>query len=335
MPGKQDNKARVLVVDDEPSMLHLLRDALGPEGHSVETAASGQEAVKLARAKPPDIVITDLMLGDCTGLDVIDSLRAGIAADIPAIVITGVGDPETLTEASRYRPVEMMTKPLDLDRLRRTIREELARRAGYQRTKRRTQKLRRLAREINIERKTIQSRLDSTCADLTVAYRELSSQMASQQVLIAYQRELIAARTDDDVFRSLFRLIVHRSGGVFGIAMVCDSEAELQISGRFGVPQPDEASFCHELCEPLINIILESPRCMLIDAGERPELFDESIRRFLPGLSILVMPLIPAPGELIGLVVMYRKGEQPFTDIDVELAGMIAPPTAAAVRRND
>jgi len=117
--------------------------------------------------------------------------------------------------------------------------------------------------------------------------------------------------------------------------MVCDSEAELQISGRFGVPQPDEASFCHELCEPLINIILESPRCMLIDAGERPELFDESIRRFLPGLSILVMPLIPAPGELIGLVVMYRKGEQPFTDIDVELAGMIAPPTAAAVRRND
>ena len=86
-----------------------------------ETASSGLEAIKLARANPPDIVVTDLMLGDCTGLDVIDSLRADIAGDIPAIVITGMGDPETLTEASRHRPAELMTKPLDLDRLRQTI----------------------------------------------------------------------------------------------------------------------------------------------------------------------------------------------------------------------
>jgi len=335
MPSEKDKNPRVLVVDDEEHMLHLLRDALKGEGLSVETAASGREAMELARKKPPDIVVADLMLGDCTGLEVIDSLRADVAGDIPAIVITGVGDPETFTEASRHRPVELMTKPLDLDRLRRVIREELVRRAGYQRTKRRTQRLRRLARKINIERKTIQNRLDSTCADLTVAYRELSSQMGSQHVLIAYQRELIAARSDDDVFRSLFRLTVHRSGSVFGVAMVCDAEAELQIAGRFGVPQPDEVSFCRELCGPLIDIVLESPRCMVIDAGERAELFDESIRKFLPGLSILAMPLIPAPGELIGLVVMYRKGEQPFTDADVELAGMISPPTATAVRRND
>ena len=333
MPG--DRNPRVLVVDDEPDMLELLQDALRGEGFSIETASCGNEAIKLARANPPDIVVTDLMLGDCTGLDVIDSLRADIAGDIPAIVITGMGDPETLTEASRYRPVELMTKPLDLDRLRQAIREELARRAGYERTKSRTKRLRRLAREINIERKTIQSRLDSTCADLTVAYRTLSSQMASQQVLIGYQRELIAAKNDDDVFRSLFRVIVYRTGSVFGVAMVCDSEAELQIAGRFGVPHPDEVTFCHELCDPLIDMTLADPKCVLIDAGDNSEIFDESIRKFLPGLSVLIMPLIPSPGELIGLVVLYRKGEQPFTDADVELAEMISAPTAMAVRRND
>jgi DNA-binding response OmpR family regulator len=333
MPG--DIKARVLLVDDEPDMLELLQDALVSEGFSIETAANGHEAIKLARANPPDIVVTDLMLGDCTGLDVIDSLRADIASDIPAIVITGMGDPETLTEASRHRPVELMTKPLDLDRLRLAIREELARRAGYERAKSRTKKLRRLAREINIERKTIQSRLDSTCADLTVAYRTLSSQMASQQVLIGYQRELIAAKNDDDVFRSLFRVIVYRTGSVFGVAMVCDSEADLQIAGRFGVPHPDEVTFCQELCDPLVDMVLADPTCMLIDAGEHSELFHESIRKFLPGLTAMLIPLIPSPGELIGLVVLYRKGEQPFTDADIELAEMISAPTAMAVRRND
>ena len=333
MPAEK--KAHLLIVDDEPDMRELLQDALRDEGFLIEVAACGNEAIKLAKASPPDIVVTDLMLGDCTGLDVIDALRADVSRDIPAIVITGMGDPETLTEASRHRPVELMTKPLDLDRLRLAIREELARRTGYERAKSRHEKLRRLAREINIERKTIQSRLDSTCADLTVAYRTLSSQMASQQVLIAYQRELIAAKNDDDVFRSLFRVIVHRTGSVFGVAMVCDSEAELQIAGRFGVPHPDEVTFCQELCDPLIDMTLTDPKCRLMDAGDRSDLFHESIRKFLPGLSVLTMPLIPSPGELIGLVVLYRKGEQPFTDADIELAEAIAPPTAIAVRRND
>lgn len=332
MAGKK--KTRILVVDDEPAIRELLSDALSGEDLCIETAAGGYEAIDMARRNRPDLVIADLMLGDCTGLDVIDSLRNDIG-DIPAIVITGVGDPEVLTEASRYRPVELMTKPLDLDRLREIIRAELARQAGYERARKRTRRLRRLARKINIERKTIQSRLDSTCADLTAAYRALSGQMSMQQMLIAYQRDLISARTDDDVFRSLFRLVVHRSGAVSGVALVCDADAELQVAGRFGVPHPDDIEFCHALAQPIINAVLTDPRCMLMDAGEKADLFDHSIRRFLPGLSILAVPLIPVPGELIGLVLMYRKGEQPFTDADVTLAEMIAPPTAAAVRRND
>ena len=58
-------------------------------------------------------------------------------------------------------------------------------------------------------------------------------------------------------------------------------------------------------------------------------------RRYLPGVSALTIPLMPTPGELIGVVLLYRKGEQPFTDSDVALAELIAAPTSLAVRRND
>lgn len=333
MPSKR--KSRILVVDDEPQLRELLNDALTAEHLVIDLAASGQEAIKQARKHRPDLIITDLMLGDSTGLEVIDSLRSTISGDIPAVVITGQGDPEILTQASRMRPVELMTKPLDLDRLNAIVEEELGRQESYKRAKTRAHKLRRLAREINIERKTIKGHLDSACADLTAAYRTLSGQMAMQQVLIAYQRELISSRSDDDVFRSLFRLMVHRSGPVYGVAMVCDSEAELQVAGRFGVPHPDDLKFCTRLAQPVVKAVLDNPQCMLMDAGEEQDLFDESIQRYLPGLSILAIPLIPAPGELIGLVILYRKGEQPFTDADVAVSEMVAPPTAAAVRRND
>jgi len=326
--------ARVLVVDDEPELRELLLDALSTADMQVSAAGSGQEAIDLARQARPDILVTDLRLGDCTGLDVIDRLRA-MAGDIPAVVITAYGDPATLTWASRHRPVELMTKPLDLDRLRQAIREELARRANCRLVKHRTLRLRLLARKTNIERKNIHRKLDKTCADLAAAYRTLSGQMTLQQALIAYQQHLLKVTNDDDVFRGLFTLFVRRSGAVFGVAMVCDADAELQLGGRFGVPNPDDFRFCSSLAKPVVSLVLARPECTTIDAGEEMDIFDPSIHKYLPGLSILAVPLIPAEGELIGLVIFYRKGEQPFKDSDVALAQIVALPTALAVRRNE
>jgi len=231
--------------------------------------------------------------------------------------------------------VELMTKPLNLDRLRTAIREELSRQARYRRQRRRMCRLRRLARSINSERKNLHRQLDTTCAELATAYQTLSGQLSFQQTVIGYQRELLKARNDDDVFRSLFRLFVRQSGPCFGVAMVCDDQAELRIAGRFGVPKPDGIRFCDALCKPAIDAVLRSPGCTLIDAGEKTELFDPPIRRYLVGVSILAAPLIPHAGEMIGLAVLYRKGEQPFTDRDVALAHIASYPTALAVRRND
>jgi DNA-binding response OmpR family regulator len=330
-----DRVANVLVVDDEAHLRELLADALSGADLRVDVAASGREALDLAGRKQVDLVVTDLVLGDCTGLDVIDQLRSSLHSDIPAVVITGRGDANSLSEASRRHPVELMTKPLDLDRLREIIRTELSRRERTRRLERRYRRLRRLARRVNIERKDVHRKLEVTCADLGAAYSALSEQIANQQTLIEYQRDLLAARNDDDVFRAMFRLFVRRSGGVFGVAMACDANAELQIIGRFGVPSPDNIEFCRGIIKPIQDAVLSNPRCMLIDAGEQREMFDPPIRRYLVGLSVLVVPLIPAAGELIGLVVLYRKGEQPFVPADVSLAETIAPPTAIAVARND
>ncbi len=330
-----DRVASVLVVDDEPHLRELLTDALSSADLHVDVASSGREAIDLAGRLDVDLLVTDLVLGDCTGLDVIDRLRSRLGADFPAVVITGRGDPRTLSEASRRHPVELMTKPLDLDRLRQTVRTELTRQEHTRRLERRYRRLRSLAKSINAERKNIHRKLEATCADLSGAYQTLSDQIACQQTLIEYQRDLLAARNDDDAFRNLFRLFVRRSGSVFGVAMVCDANAELQVAGRFGVPAPDGIGFCRHIIKPIQDIVLADPKCMVIDAGEQQDMFDPAIQKYLVGLSILAVPLIPCAGELIGLVVLYRKGEQPFVPADVALAETIALPTAVAVARND
>lgn len=326
--------ARVLVVDDEQGIRELLVDALSDSGWEVAAAASGKEAIDLARTDRPDVLIADLQLTDCDGLEVIDRMR-GIVRDLSTVVITGHRDPERLSRASRHRPVELMTKPLDIDRLRETVRREVARRGQLQRLQRRNIRLRQLARQVNTARKQAERRLATSCRELAGAHRALAIQMRRQETVLNYEGELLRARTDDDVFRALFRLYVSRSGPVFGVAMVCDSTAQLKTTGRFGVPQPDGLEFCKRLSQPLIDAVLADPHPTLLDAEEESFLFDESIRKYLPGVTALGVPLIPQAGEMIGLVVLYRKGEQPFTDGDVALAELIAHPTALAIQRND
>jgi DNA-binding response OmpR family regulator len=330
----QDHVANVLVVDDEPAMCEMLTDALARSGMKVLSAGSGKAALELAQREDVDFLVTDLRLGDCTGLDVIDSLHDR-DIDIPTVVITGYGDGKSLSEASRRRPVELMTKPINLERLTRTIQAELGKVATSRRLKGRVRRLRRLARRINLERKTIHRHLSTTCADLTTAYRTLSDQLSQQNEIIAFQNELVAASSDDDVFRALFRMFVQYSGGLFGVAMVCNQDARLRIAGRFGVPHPDSLGFCEKLTAPIVDILLTRPECLRLDATDEAERFDESIRKRLIGVNVMAVPLALNEHELIGVVVLYRKGEQPFTDSDLSLAQMIALPTAVAVRRND
>lgn len=326
--------ARVLVVDDEPELRDLVADALGDLGVRISTAGSGAEAVDAARREAPDLLITDLCLGDCSGLDVIDDVRR-LVGEVPTLVITGFGDAENLTAASRRRPVELMTKPLDMDRLRTAVTGELGRLSKVERIGRRNKRLRAIARSLNRERRQMRGKLESTCADLTFAYRSLNTQLTMQQAVIQYQNAMIAARNDDEIFATMFRAFATRTGPVHGVAMVCDEDAHLNIIGRFGVPRPDELAFCRKLTPPLVDLILKDPRCLTLDAWDEAEMFDESIRKRLCGVSILIVPLIPAPGELIGLSILYRKGEQPFTEQDLALAEMISPATATAVRRTD
>jgi DNA-binding response OmpR family regulator len=332
---KERGGARILVIDDEPRLRELLADAFSGEDFQVTCAASGREAVELARVKGVDLIVTDLLLDDCCGTEVVDRLRSQEGSNIPVVVITGQADPRLLSEATRIRPVELMTKPLDIDRLRRTVREELCRQEQYRLLADRNGRLRRLARKSNQDRKEAIRNLEQAATNLSETCCDLNDRITCQKVLIDYQQDLLGASTDDDVFKVFFRLVVRHSGQVYGVALVCNEETELQVVGRFGVPAPDSSNFCKLLAKPIIDAALVNPHCFMLDVGEERHMFPESIQRYLVGVSALVIPLVPAEGEMIGMVILYRKAEQPFIDEDLSMATMIAPPAARAIARND
>jgi DNA-binding response OmpR family regulator len=81
--------ARILVVDDDPDMVDMLRQALDAAGHSVETALTGPEGLHKAQQAPPDLILLDLLLPELNGYNVCQTLRQVPAtASIPVIMMT-------------------------------------------------------------------------------------------------------------------------------------------------------------------------------------------------------------------------------------------------------
>ncbi len=328
-----NEKARVLVSDDELDMRRMLVEGLTDETLEVSAVANGEDAVDMAAHFCPDVLVVDAPAGRGASVDVVARLRK-ILGDIPVVIITSSGDYEQVIEAMRKRPIEVIAKPVDLKHLRHTLHEEFTRIQKVRHQVQRNRRLRTLARDVNRERKEMHEQLENTCADLASAYRDLSTQIALQQIALAYQNELIMAEGDDDVFRTLFGVFTQHSGPVFGMALVCNNEAQLRMTGRFGVPKPDSSDFCAKLAQPIIERIIQDPEVAVIDAEENAAEFAPAIQPYLPGMTLMAIPLMPSDGELIGLVIFYRRGEQPFTEMDMTLAEITAYPTALAVRRN-
>jgi DNA-binding NtrC family response regulator len=81
---------RILIIDDEPSILEVLRKILQFEGYDVATAANGEEGLELFRQTPCDLVITDMVMPAKDGLQTILDLRKE-KPDLPVIAMSGGG----------------------------------------------------------------------------------------------------------------------------------------------------------------------------------------------------------------------------------------------------
>lgn len=107
-PSPQDHRPVVLLVDDEPDGLEILQWIFASEGFDVTTASSGAEALRRITQRAPDIVITDYMMAQMTGLALCQHLRQQSAtAGIPIIMHTAA---HTLPPDSRLYD-RLVTKP--------------------------------------------------------------------------------------------------------------------------------------------------------------------------------------------------------------------------------
>ena len=120
--------AKVVIIDDESSILELMSKLCRSVGHQVVPCLTGAEGLDAVRSHHPELVIVDLRIGDVSGLDIVKTCRQE-SPNSAVIMVTGHGSVETAVEAMRLGTFDYLTKPFDLDDLIKTVSHALARRS--------------------------------------------------------------------------------------------------------------------------------------------------------------------------------------------------------------
>jgi two-component system response regulator AtoC len=142
-----DDKAMILVADDDASIRSLLQSFLDSEGFNTVEAKSGRDVIPAITKHRPDVLIMDVRMPGMSGLDVLDQMKKMHIDDVPVLTMTAYGTSNIAIEAIQRGAYDYVTKPFELDDLLITVK--------------RTLDHRNLARRVRAVDETIRDPLDS------------------------------------------------------------------------------------------------------------------------------------------------------------------------------
>src|SRR5262245_2549500 len=119
--------ARILITDDDKVSWRLFAKILQEEGHQVEWAQTGEEALARSHDEAYDLLLIDVRLPGMTGLEVTRAVRKEYPS-LPIVVMTAFGSMETAIEAIREGAFDYISKPMNLEELKQTVARALAQR---------------------------------------------------------------------------------------------------------------------------------------------------------------------------------------------------------------
>lgn len=119
-------KAKVLIVDDEPNNVDFLEQALEDSGYQLITATNGQEALDKIKSQQPDLVLLDLAMPIMDGFAVLERVKADSSLrDIPIIIISAEHDSKSVVRGIKQGAEDYLTKPVNAGMLVKKVKEYL------------------------------------------------------------------------------------------------------------------------------------------------------------------------------------------------------------------
>ncbi len=182
-------QSKLLIVDDEESVAVTMQAILQLDGHDVEMATRGDQAIKRIGETTFDLVLTDLRLDDLDGLQIVAEAHRRSPETI-VIVLTGYASLESAVKALREGAYDYLLKPCDVEELRATVARGLDRGRMGQQLHQRVVEVEAANETIRRMNADLEGRVAAATADLEVRLQELAAAKAETQGHLEKLREL-------------------------------------------------------------------------------------------------------------------------------------------------
>jgi len=315
--GEGLEPARVLVVDDEPSVVEVFREFLSGEGYALSVALSGEEAVRLIPEIKPDLVLTDINLPGLSGLEVMRFAKRE-DPEVAVIVVTGYASASTAIDALREGAYDYVTKPFDLDDVQQIVERGIANRRLKAINRRLVGELRQKNEILQHHEQELREKVRLATWQMTKLY-EVGKEV-SANLELAPRLQIICAKAAELV------------GAPVVVVYLRNPETErLSVGAAHGAEllgaDEDEARFVE--AEQSLGLASSDPRPV------RRTLPGSAAARALPGLAnVSVSTLMRLPltteAKMIGVLVLANKPDG-FSAADEAFLALYASQAAIAV----
>ena len=297
-------KYRVLVVDDEESILDVTEGFFTRKGHEVFTAANGKEALKIITRQEIDCCFTDINMPEMDGLELAEELQKRDET-FPVVIMTGFPSIENTIDTLKNGVVDFLIKPINLEQMELTLRRVVTQRSLF---------VENLILKEEIERQAKLKKLNS----------ELVARIDDVNILNRIMEDFSSLDSSYDIFSKVVDLgaeILKADNVIFHIW--AEQDASL-VSVASSDKIEDKAVF--EEIKPFIKNVIETGAdpCLVSQGRARKELPAEV-------LSFMVVPL-KIRGKVFGSAsAVIMKGKKSFDEKDIYYMTFITRKAASAI----
>ncbi len=302
----ENSPGTILVVDDELKMCRSLETLLSREGYQVTSMQDGRKAIQKLKQGDFDLVITDIKMPGCSGLDILEAAKSK-DKNILVILMTGFGSLESAISAINQGAWDYLLKPVDFSDLELSIKRGLEKR-----------ELSLAKNRLLKELKTKNQLLKKKVAELNALYQSAKS-LSSTQSLEALLKRIIQLATG---------VIGARIGSVM---LLDENQKILRISAAIGLEPEIIQKTELRLGKSIAGWVAEKKIPLMVENVEKDPRFKRISKEKYETKSLLSVPL-EVKGRVLGVInLSNRVGGKVFSQEDLKLLTTFASQAAMAI----
>ncbi|MGR3301167.1 MAG: HD domain-containing phosphohydrolase [Candidatus Scalindua sp.] len=326
-----DNQIRILVVDDEPKICHLIEELLKLEGYQIDTSFSGIEALQMMKKCNYQMLITDLKMPGIDGLELIQKAK-DLNPEIRTIMITGYITVETAVQSLRHGVDDYIKKPFNILELKKAVKQTLYTHQAAMENAELLKDLKKANRELNINKQGLTEKVHIAGEHLTAANKALVQRINELATINEISKAITSVLNMDELLGLCLKEINEKLKVKHSSIMFIDEEGDgLIVKACHGYRSKQVLGKTQKIDEGVAGRVVTERKPILVKDIRIDSRFNRSERPNYKTKSFVSAPLILGERVFGVINIIDKVSGENFCETDVNLLCTIAGQVSIAV----